>query len=100
MWFGRKQNDTHCAQQKPCCNRLKTLDCLQLNEEGEIEAIPDQALLEPLGFRPGKKVCLRCRARFGGPVIAEVDGRHTALGRTLAQQITLRNQSAINPEHE
>ena len=100
MWFGRKHNRDDCPHRPEECDRLKTLDCLQLNEEGEIDSIPDQALLEPLGFRPGKKVCLRCRARFGGPLVAEVEGRHTALGRSLARQIKLRNRHPICPENE
>ncbi len=100
MWFGRKQNTKDCPHRPPECEHLRTLDCLQLDEEGEIDSIPDQALLEPLGFRPGKKVCLRCRARFGGPLVAEIEGRHTALGRSLAKQIKLRKQLDLCPENE
>ncbi len=103
MWFGRK-NDLHglkdCPHRPAECDHFRTLDCLQLDEEAEIESIPEQALLEALGFRPGKKVCLRCRARFGGPLVAEIEGRHTALGRSLARQIRLRKRSPLCPENE
>lgn len=77
-----------------------TLDCLQLNETGEIETVPDESILEALGFRPGKRVCLRCRARFGGPVVAEIEGRHTALARSLARKIQLRSGYTHAPEYE
>ncbi len=101
QWFGRQ------GQVKIVDNPLsvltdpdKTLDCLQLNETGEIDSVPEEALLGALGFRPGKKVCLRCRTRFGGPLIAEIEGRHTALGRDLARRIRLRNRNCACPEHE
>ena len=91
---------SHCASDS-CCpgvtaplNRKVTLDCLKLNETGEIDVVPDEALLKALGFRPGKRVCLRCRARFGGPVVAEIEGRHTALARDLARQIHLKIPAA------
>ena len=77
-----------------------TLDCLQLNETGEIDTVPDESILEALGFRPGKRVCLRCRARFGGPVVAEIEGRHTALARSLARKIQLRSEYTAAPEYE
>ncbi len=90
-WFsgnGGTQNRSPNAAAEDCC---RTLDCLEVREVGEIDTIPDLALLEPLGFRPGKKVCLLCRARFGGPLVAEVDGRQTALDRSLAKKIKLRS---------
>ncbi|WP_353740017.1 FeoA family protein [Desulfonatronovibrio hydrogenovorans] len=77
-----------------------TLDCLQLNETGEIDAVPEESLLSALGFRPGKQVCLRCRTRFGGPVVAEIEGRHTAVARSLARRIRLRNRHASCPAHD
>ncbi len=100
MWFGRKQDREDCEHKSAQCDQLISLDRLQLHQEAEIDSIPDQALLEPLGFRPGKKVCLRCRARFGGPLVAEIEGRHTALGRSVAKQIKLRNCHSLCPENE
>ncbi len=91
QWFGRNAPVKKCqARTQEPMNQDRTLDCLLLNETGEIEAVPEEALLEALGFRPGKRVCMRCRTRFGGPVIAEVEGRHTAVGRDLARKIRLR----------
>jgi|GEM_PF-1737740 len=77
-----------------------TLDCLQLNQTAEIHTVPDESILEALGFRPGKRVCLRCRARFGGPVVAEIEGRHTALARSLARRIHLRSRQTPVPEYD
>ena len=72
-------------------SRNKTLDCLHYDEEGEVESVPDHALLGPLGFRPGKKVRVLTRARFGGPIMADIEGRHTAPGLSIARQIRLCN---------
>lgn len=101
QWFGRGNSVKQDQKIQPSeAIEDRTLDCLHLNETGEIDIVPQEALLEALGFRPGKRVCLRCRARFGGPVIAEVDGRHTALARDLARKIRIRNQHAPCIGHE
>jgi len=101
QWFGRSAPVRNCKDpRKAHLDGDITLDCLQLNETGEIDTVPDEALLEALGFRPGKRVCLRCRTRFGGPLIAEVEGRHTALGRELARKIRLRKHCPACPQHE
>ncbi len=100
QWFGRGGPCNNCQKPQSSLNQDRTLDCLQLNETGEIEAVPAEVLLEALGFRPGKRVCLRCRTRFGGPVIAEIEGRHTALGRDLARRIRIRKNCCPCPENE
>ena len=101
QWFGRGGHVSDCSTLHTSSVKPHiTLDCLNLNETGEIDDVPEEALLEALGFRPGKKVCLRCRTRFGGPVIAEVEGRHTALGRELARKIRLRQRGCSCSEHE
>lgn len=44
-------------------------------------------LLESLGLRVGKRVRVRTRQLFGGPVILEIDGRTVAVGRAVAREI-------------
>ena len=101
QWFGRGNQSSPCKATSPDPLRPeKTLDCLQLNETGEIDYVPEEAVLGALGFRPGKQVCLKCRTRFNGPVIAEIEGRHTALGRDLAKKIRLRNRKCACSGHE
>ncbi len=55
--------------------------------EAIISSVPSIPLLPPLGFRPGKKVCVRGMGCLGGPVFAEVEERSVALGRSLAREI-------------
>lgn len=64
-----------------------TLEQLKKGQEGIICFVPDHPVLPPLGFRPGKKVRLCCLESFGGPVIAEIEKRSIALGRSLAREI-------------
>ncbi len=64
-----------------------TLEQLNKGQEGIICFVPENPILAPLGFRPGKRVRLCCRESFGGPIIAEIEKRCIALGRTLAQEI-------------
>jgi Fe2+ transport system protein FeoA len=101
QWFGRHRQARGCKKMAPAPpGPDRTLDCLKLNESGEIDTVPEEALLEALGFRPGKRVCVKCRTRFGGPLIAEVEGRHTALGRDLARKIRLRKHCCSCPDNE
>ncbi len=46
-------------------------------------------LLEPLGIRPGRQICLRCIQKLGGSVVADLDGRRVAIDRQLAEQIVV-----------
>lgn len=66
-----------------------TLESLGNGQEGVICRVPPHPLLAPLGFRPGKRVRVCARERFGGPVIAQVERRNVALSRSLAGQIEL-----------
>jgi len=75
------------------------LDALQNGEEAVIASVPDMALLPPLGFRPGKKVCIRARGCFGGPIFAEVEKRSVALGRKLACEVKVILADAGEGEH-
>ncbi len=67
--------------------RENTLDEMKIGQEGIITSTPQQPLLAPLGVRPGKRIRIRARERFGGPVVSEVEGRRVALGLNLARSI-------------
>ncbi|WP_045210827.1 FeoA family protein [Desulfonatronovibrio magnus] len=100
QWFGKgspaELDKTDLLDNHP----VRTLDCLNPEEFGEIDQVPGETMLEALGFRPGKRVCMRCRTRFGGPLVAEIEGRHTALSRSVARQIRLRKHSGECIGHE
>jgi len=44
-------------------------------------------LLEPLGIRPGRRICVRCMQRLGGSIVADLEGRRVAIDRHLAGEI-------------
>jgi len=54
---------------------------------GVIVHIPDHPLLSPLGFRPGKHITVTSRCMLGGPVVAEIEGRNSAIHRSLAREV-------------
>ncbi|WP_035571584.1 FeoA family protein [Halonatronum saccharophilum] len=67
------------------------LEGMDIGESGVILAVDDHPLLAPLGFRVGKKVEIKSRHPFGGPIIAQIDGRSVALSRKIAREITIRS---------
>jgi len=44
-------------------------------------------LLEPLGIRPGRRICVRCLQTLGGSIVADLEGRRVAIDRHLAGEI-------------
>jgi ferrous iron transport protein A len=46
-----------------------------------------QRKLRNMGIREGKVITLLARQPLGGPVVVEVDGRETTLGRGMARRI-------------
>lgn len=69
-----------------------TLEECPLEQEFVIKSVPDNSLLESLGFRPGKKVQIKAKECFKGPMICCVEGRNVALCRKIASKITLGNR--------
>ncbi len=54
-----------------------------------VAQVPEHSLLAPLGLREGKKLIIKAKQPFSGPIIAEVEGRQIAIDRELAHQIEL-----------
>ncbi len=54
-----------------------------------IEAVPKHPLLSPLGIRPGKQVSIEAHCMFGGPIALSIDGRTSAVHRSLAGEILI-----------
>ncbi len=50
-------------------------------------SVPDNNLLAPLGVRAGKKLRLKTREKFSGPLVVESDDRKVAVPKKLAQNI-------------
>ncbi len=46
-----------------------------------------QRKLRTIGIREGKVVKVLTRQPFGGPVVVEIDGRSTTIGRGMARRI-------------
>ncbi len=89
---------TECWTGKGRCKEV-SLDMLQKGEEAVIASVPEMSLLPPLGFRPGKKVCIQAKGCFGGPIFAEIEKRSVALGRRLAEEVKVVLPEAEEGEH-
>ncbi len=70
--------------------KVKSLAEAGFGEELIIKRVPVHPLLPALGLRPGKRVCLKGRQYFNGPLLALVDGRKVALGFELAGMIEVQ----------
>ena len=46
-----------------------------------------QKKLRTTGIREGKIIVLLTKQPFGGPIVVEIDGRETTIGRGMAQRI-------------
>ncbi len=68
---------------------MQTLDVLPIGQHAEIQQIPDNVLLSPLGLRRGKSVKMHGKSPLGGPYILEIDGRLVAIARQAAAEITV-----------
>jgi ferrous iron transport protein A len=51
-----------------------------------------QQRLRALGVREGKSITIRAKHPFEGPVVIEVDGRQTTIGRGMADRILIEPQ--------
>jgi ferrous iron transport protein A len=50
-----------------------------------------QRRLRTMGIREGKVVEVVTRHPFGGPLVVEVDGRDTTIGRGMAERIIVKD---------
>ncbi len=50
--------------------------------------------LDTLGLRPGTEVEVREKHPFDGPLVVRVEGRERTLGRTVAHQVFVQNQTS------
>lgn len=51
-----------------------------------------QSRLRTLGIREGKSITVQVSQPFGGPVVIEIDGRATTIGRRMARGILVEPQ--------
>lgn len=99
LWYGRCRQP---VQQKVVRQFLGKESIIirkqEINEEmpltdlypgasGVIAHVPDHPQLSPLGIRQGKRITVSGRCMFDGPVVVSVDGRSSAVHRSLAQHI-------------
>ena len=63
------------------------LEALAPGQTGIIVSVPEHPLLSPLGFRPGKQITLKVRGMFNGPLVADIEGRCSAVNRSLAGMV-------------
>lgn len=85
-----KENITSKNSTSNCnSNGQITLEEIPIGQEYTISSVPDNPLLESLGFRPGKKVVCKAKMNFKGPVVCCVDCRRVAICRKIANQIKL-----------
>jgi len=49
--------------------------------------------LRSVGLKEGKKIRVVAVHPFGGPVVAETDGRQVTIGRKMAQRVTVSKES-------
>jgi ferrous iron transport protein A len=66
---------------------------LELGQEAVIQELVGgqefQRKLRSIGIREGKKVIVRARHPFGGPLVVEVDRRQASVGRGMAERIVV-----------
>ncbi|NLW09042.1 MAG: ferrous iron transport protein A [Firmicutes bacterium] len=55
--------------------------------------MPDVKILNSLGFYPGTVVFKKKRYRWGGPVLVNLATREIALGKDLASQILVKEDT-------
>ena len=59
-------------------------------------SVPNIDLLENLGVRVGASIAMQNRYALGGPVLLRVENAYSvALGKDIAQQITVKEVSAV-----
>ncbi len=52
-----------------------------------------QRKLRSLGIREGKRLVVRAKHLFGGPLVVEVDRRQTTVGRGMAERIMVEQDA-------
>lgn len=52
--------------------------------------------LRTVGIREGKIIKVQTKQPFGGPVVVEIDGRETTIGRGMAQRIIVEWENEKN----
>ncbi|UMZ72938.1 FeoA family protein [Natranaerofaba carboxydovora] len=85
----KKDSDSKDNGKNILDNAKITLEDLTKGQEYTIYKVPENPLLESLGFRPGKKVTLKARECFKGPMVCSVEGRNVAISRDIAKEIIL-----------
>ena len=56
--------------------------------EGRLEGgLHFQRKLRTIGIREGKNILILAKQPLGGPVVVEIDGRDTTIGRGMASRI-------------
>ena len=71
-------------------DNILSLEDLPAPSSCRVSFVPDNTLLPPLGVRQGKKLNLKTREKFSGPLIVEVDNRQVAVPRELASNIKVK----------
>ncbi|MEJ6952478.1 FeoA family protein [Natronospora cellulosivora (SeqCode)] len=62
---------------------------LRKGEEALILATPENLLLAPLGLREGKRLKVKSKQIFGGPIVVNIEGRSVAIDKKIAKNIKL-----------
>ena len=68
------------------CIRLSSLPP---GQRALVISVPEHPLLYSLGLRPGKVVQCRDCQLFGGPLLIKTGDRQVALGKKIAEEITV-----------
>ena len=83
-------NKSVVAKQKQVKEELLfNLDDLKKTQQAYVYRIPEHTILPVLGFRHGKKITLKSKHPFGGPLVVEISGRRVAISRKLASKVKL-----------
>lgn len=72
------------------CNRDASIYDVKTGGRYIIEQLPDEAVLNSMGFRVGQNLVKKRAYRFGGPVVVEADTSLIALGKDMAQKIIVK----------
>jgi ferrous iron transport protein A len=81
----------HCEENKLSGSPYNTISLSSLAQGGRARVIdiPEHPLLYALGLRPGKVVESQGCQLFGGPLMIKVGDRKVAIGKKIANEITV-----------
>ncbi|SDM31268.1 FeoA family protein [Halarsenatibacter silvermanii] len=81
---------------KKSAENFCTLEEMPENHQAYVVEAPNHKLLAPLGIRKNKKIEVKSKQPFNGPIVIEIEGRQVAVDRDIANKIYIDNRKNIH----